>query len=373
MRSVAKMDCIQPDGHAILVACFWRALKIYVNVRRNGPARLMIRTPPGTKFWMRMCIFMPSYVTHTLFGQSVLKSLLAAKEDAAARIIQDNPAAFQWGAQGPDILFFRNGFKRAPNPLGDYGARMHKTKNALLLEAMREYLSQNGGNGAAAAYVSGFLCHYCLDRAVHPYIYFMQEKMRDRYHSSLPYGIHMKLETDLDTAMYLRQAGGNIRAYRMDPQLIEAKSQLKAIGELQAHVISKVYQGDFQPEDIEACIVNAFKKERFMFDPTYVKSWLFCKLLDLIRNERNAQSANCRPKRVNYDILNLGRQEWHNFRVKGAARHESVPELFDAAVQAAAALIGQMWQAAAEDRPLGLDDDIPTFDDGNPAAFGLEV
>ncbi len=313
---------------------------------------------------------MPSYITHTLFGQDVLQQLQEDGAQDAANIIKANATAFQWGAQGPDILFFKNGFKKAPNPLGDYGAKMHKIKNSELFYAIQEYLATPDVPDAAKAYAYGFICHYCLDSRIHPYVYFMQEKLRHTYDSSLPYGIHMKLETDMDTAIYQKKVGGNIRAYKMDPALIEEVEQLNAIGDFQSAMLKKVYGAEFDAKDIVLCIQNDFKKERFVFDVTFYKSFLFFKILEAMRGEKNSQSVNCRPKKVNYDVLNEKHDVWFNFRDKTQPLHTSVLDLFAEGTQKASEMIQQMQAAVHGDMTLQFAEDMPTFDDGNPDVFG---
>ncbi len=315
---------------------------------------------------------MPSYVTHTLFGMEVRQHLFQLYDIDIVDIINKNPVAFQWGTQGPDILFFKNGFRRAPNPLGDFGAKMHKTKNAQLFETMRQYLVAHPEDNGAKAYVFGFVCHYYLDRAVHPYVYFMQEKMRNTYDSSLPYGIHMKLETDMDTAMYREKVGGNIRKFHLDDTLITSDEQLNAVGRIQSSVVASLYGGEYPVEDYVMCMKNGFKKEKFMFDPTFFKSYLFCRFLEITRGEIHSQSANCRPKEVDYDILNTSKATWCNFRKKTEVTTQSVVELFDEAAKEGAEFIQKLYKCVVDDQPLGLSEDIPTFDDGNPDVFGMD-
>ncbi len=315
---------------------------------------------------------MPSYVTHIIFGQNVLSKLEKIGESSSAAIIKSNQVAFCWGAQGPDILFFRDAFdKKRVSNLGDYGALMHKTKTNELLSALVDIIGSSDATDAEKAYIYGFFCHYALDMSLHPYVYYMQEKWRPNYESSLPYGIHMKIETDMDTAMFNKYIGGNIRCYKMNPALKSDHRQLDAIAKVQCCVLEKIYGGHFSVEDIYKCIENDFNREVFMFDPLYIKSYFYAKFLEFSHHEKNSFCANCRPKRIKYDVLNENKLLWYNFRLKGKPQHTSVPEIFDAAVDVAVNLIVESSGSKSQQLKMNFYPEMPTFDDGNPQVFGL--
>ena len=315
---------------------------------------------------------MPSYVTHVIFGQNVLSRLEKMNKASLAAIIKSNQVAFRWGAQGPDILFFRDAFdKKKTSNLGDYGALMHKTKTDELLSALVDIIRAYGTSDAEKAYIFGFFCHYALDVSVHPYVYYMQEKWRPSYESSLPYGIHMKIETDMDTAMFNKYMGGNIRCYKMEPELKTDRRQLDAIAKVQCSVLEKIYGGHFSFEDIYKCIENDYNREAFMFDPTYIRSYLYARFLELSHHEKNSFCANCRPKRIKYDVLNENKELWYNYRLKGKPQYASVLEIFDSAADMALKLIVESSNFESQQLKMNFYPEMPTFDDGNPQVFGL--
>lgn len=308
---------------------------------------------------------MPSFVTHTMFGDAVKERLRGSWEYQA---LQDYPAAFQWGTLGPDILFFRNGFKRAPNPLGEYGRLMHKTKTPELFNEIGSYLRSlrdTSEYGPALSYSFGFICHYCTDKNIHPYVYFMQEKMRDSYHSSVPYGIHMKLETDLDSALYNLMTGKKIRYYKIDPLLINSELEIESICKFQAHIVEKVYGGEHSPSFFKPCLTNLYRKEKLMFDPLFFPSYLFCRYLEITQGEKNTHCANCRRHKIAYDILNLEKKEWFNYEKPGKKTRQSIPDLYSEGIEEALKMIAQMSVLSKEDKGPYFKE-MPTFDYGNP-------
>lgn len=120
---------------------------------------------------------MPAIYAHDRFGLSVVSTL----PPAYTKLYEKFPEAFRLGFQGPDILFYHKPLKS--NPIKTWGMDLHvKTNGEAFFLKMGERLIKNTGktnptlqeifdkNGAFAAYIAGFLCHFSLDVATHPTI-----------------------------------------------------------------------------------------------------------------------------------------------------------------------------------------------------------
>ena len=100
----------------------------------------------------------------------------AARQAAAlADYIPVCPAAFEAGANGPDIFFCYQAWKPARRrsiDLPALGGRLHdENTGAFLLE-----LVERAAAPAQRDYALGFLCHYAADCAVHPYVVMITQK-----------------------------------------------------------------------------------------------------------------------------------------------------------------------------------------------------
>ena len=91
---------------------------------------------------------------------------------AAARLANIEPAdgaAFDCGANGPDMLFcyrvWRKSARRGED-LPKIGDRLHGENTGAFLQALLE----NAKTPAQQSYAMGFLCHYAADCALHPYV-----------------------------------------------------------------------------------------------------------------------------------------------------------------------------------------------------------
>jgi len=106
---------------------------------------------------------MPSHLTHSLFAEEVITSVLGF--DYYSRLIK--PIAF--GAQGPDF-FYHN--RRTKPSCVMIGAMVHKKQFGSLAANMAELIISKGRdiNSTEGAYLAAFTTHAILDRKLHPYI-----------------------------------------------------------------------------------------------------------------------------------------------------------------------------------------------------------
>lgn len=124
---------------------------------------------------------------------------------AAARLAKLEPAdsaAFDCGANGPDMLFcyrvWRKGARRGEN-LPQIGERLHNENTGAFLRALLE----NAKTPAQQSYAMGFLCHYAADCALHPYVVMITQP-------GAAYGMpggHGYFEIALDSFLHQKDTG----------------------------------------------------------------------------------------------------------------------------------------------------------------------
>ena len=129
---------------------------------------------------------MPAAYAHLTFGRSVLRALPAGK---ARALILANPALFEIGLQGPDILFFYHPLHH--HPVNRIGYELHeKSAQSFLARLVCQNADDRG-----LAYLLGFICHYTLDSECHTLVeYFMEETGKG----------HSDIETDLERELMTR-------------------------------------------------------------------------------------------------------------------------------------------------------------------------
>ena len=158
---------------------------------------------------------MPAIITHDLFAQGVIDDVRTILPLSTA----DERDAFLLGSQGPDPLFFlvADPFMRRLASMGD---TMHRSQPDRLLVSMSEGSARLGGfeQRVARAYVAGFVCHYLLDAAVHPFVYSWQYGLCDAGIDGLDATagekVHAEIERDLDEALLFARRGETVLTYR---------------------------------------------------------------------------------------------------------------------------------------------------------------
>ena len=178
---------------------------------------------------------MPALYAHLRFGEEVAKTLPSPYTELLTRF----PEAFALGTQGPDILFYHKPMKS--NAIRKHGTFLHTfsgekfflMQGEKLLECISDSTENNStenngekdsveeiltANGAFAAYVCGFLCHFTLDTICHPYI----------DGQSCEAVTHGKIESEFDKAV-LRKDGMPIRGYNTATPILNQNGTKEAV------------------------------------------------------------------------------------------------------------------------------------------------
>ena len=112
---------------------------------------------------------MPAIYAHKRFGERVFNAL----DERLQRAFAPYKECYYLGFEGPDILFYHKPFKT--NETRKKGPYLHlRSAEKFFLSAAKKICSQAVDdviNTATAAYIAGFICHFCLDNACHPRVY----------------------------------------------------------------------------------------------------------------------------------------------------------------------------------------------------------
>ncbi len=164
---------------------------------------------------------MPALYTHLRFGKEVTQSLPPAYQ----AFLEKYPEAFALGTQGPDILFYHKPMKK--NEIRAFGTTLHtySGERFFLEQGKKLRLRENAStqklleeNGAFAAYLCGFLCHFTLDTICHPFI---DENSSENI-------THGKIESELDK-FWLRKDGKPIRGYNTATPILDKNGTREAV------------------------------------------------------------------------------------------------------------------------------------------------
>lgn len=267
---------------------------------------------------------MPYNFTHALVGLTALdKSAPPVRELAARR-----PDAFRIGTMGPDPYFGDSRPKPVFSPCREpLAGKMHSLDARVLFERM---FSLAAGNETLEAYTLGFLCHFLLDAAAHPYI-----------EARFPGGAHTPAEIQFDLMMTDRVRCPGVPA---PPKRFYRTKRLRELDALHAELCAALFgmetKGDFARSFHKWILVNTVS-----YDPSGRKLRFFGALERLLRKPGKLTGFILARHPDSNDRLNLKRAEWRAPWAPETARTESFPDLFGAACREAPALLGAALSA----------------------------
>ena len=206
---------------------------------------------------------MPAILTHDFFGRAVL-------EGFTERVTPTEREAFLLGNQGPDPFFYLAADRKHKRwePMGD---RMHHERPAWLLLCMREAVGSLPADEelVGQAYVAGFLCHYLLDRSVHPLVYHYQYGICSAGVPGLTDEqgnlVHAEIERDLDEAVLFSETGMTIEKYRPYEEVLQADDRiLSVVDRLYFYAMLRAYEVTIDPGTYTAA-VESFRRVQHLF------------------------------------------------------------------------------------------------------------
>ena len=315
---------------------------------------------------------MPSQILHVLHGKAVLALVPSGKAILAD---QELEGLFCLGCQGPDI-FYHN---QRTRPLAlEYGSLLHRRGYGSFAAALGASLAATGARGQA--HLAGFICHAFLDRALHPFLISRAgpgpgssslAESSDLAGATAPARsgveadgnsrarLHIFLERLLDVALagYLKE-GQNLRA-QTELLTLPARTALGWLPAPLAAALRTAFPARAShDEKLEQRIKNALSDSAGFFEATdpenFSDSPLVRHLLPAEASPGNLDrrlslAALIHPRAAAVlnqmealDVLNLGHAEWLHPCEGCAAGSDSVPDLFEDAVDAAAKALEEL-------------------------------
>lgn len=213
---------------------------------------------------------MPAIITHDFFGRDMYES---AKELIGAQ--EEERRAFLLGNQGPDPLFFlvitpRARFKNALK----IGSLMHRLDPAALLVALKEGLEaiEDDEQGVGRAFLAGFLCHYLLDRNMHPFVYSQQYALCDAGIEGLTRkngnDVHAEIEREFDEMILFKKTGRTVRTFKPYRDILQANdATLAALSKMVEFASIKALRVFPAPDAFAASVKNYRFAMRAFYSP----------------------------------------------------------------------------------------------------------
>jgi len=299
---------------------------------------------------------MPAFLTHFLFGQKVLETLADTRAALAA---ENEPDAFSWGLQGPDVLFFS---KKAS--VKSAGRLLHeKNAGSFFFEGKRLLDGCSGWKKSVGeSFLLGFLCHYYLDSRAHPFVFYFQANNRGNFPKNyFPY-LHHRLESDIDSLLYLWKTGQNKNAFCPSETFSTDRELIFILSEILSDLSEKSVPLEIPPADA----AESYRKAASLYPVFLDRGGIFypaLRALEILPGTRSFPSAYLRRQKISGDPLNFKNVPYReNYRKNHFARLD-FPKLFGRAADECALGILQYFDFLLGKNALDVDFSLP-YDNG---------
>ena len=288
---------------------------------------------------------MPGFTTHYLFGVDAYKKI---KSRSIRKNLYFNHSAYALGLQGPDVFFYY-----LPSYLlhkENLGALAHSTDTgaffAYLLESRKQFIGNPRNLAVADAYITGFMGHYTLDCAVHPYVYaFTSYDPATPQKNTEYFGQHAYFETDLDCELLAYKKGLAPSAFHQNATITLTRRQRKVISQMLCYAYNYTYPGIGATKSQISSATHWMRVgTRAVNDPTGQKKVLV-RFIESLALDRPFISAMLPSDRYQFvaDPMNLEHKKWiHPWT--GQSSNESFINLYKKALELYTLRIEQFYK-----------------------------
>ena len=286
---------------------------------------------------------MPGLIAHYICGRNVA----AALPKVIIEAIAPHRELYSVGCQGPDIFFyyFPGAIRRGTRGIG---TKMHRTNIASFMQAMGQGLKELSGRAqeAAFAYFAGYLTHYALDCATHPYVYYKTGVAGNdgRKHRLKYLANHLRFETAIDTLLFKAIDNKKPKDVKLWRLIKVDKRKAYWVAGLLAGSVSKAYGVNMTA----GYVMRAMGYMAFMTRLMQSRRGLRKRALSfgealLYKSPVASSLIHQQEIKDGLDYLNEGKSPWQDPWENGDKRQESFGELFDGAIIEASQLITCLW------------------------------
>lgn len=280
---------------------------------------------------------MPDLTMHFLFGEDIVAEL----SDSFKPYIFKHEGVFNFGAQGPDVLFFRRAIS-GKSRLPKLGSSIHEVKVKESFDFIKKYINETAGfeRETLIAYFMGYIGHYFLDKTVHPYVFYNQARLKNVYPDRTDTEIHVKFEADMDSVFYMHRMKQPVSRFSVRKNLDISDPERNIIAKLYYELLKNVYGAKVYLLNIEKSFSDMINLSSLFYDRFGLRTFAAD---SASRFYGNAMKLTTHIKRnyVYKDVLNEKKSTWFYPGEREKTSDESVYELYQEALDGAVKAIGE--------------------------------
>ncbi|NLM74285.1 MAG: zinc dependent phospholipase C family protein [Clostridiaceae bacterium] len=286
---------------------------------------------------------MADFLLHILLADTVSKRIESRR---LMEGVNKKRSLYNLGAQGPDPLFFYDKFRKK-GPLLGLGRIMHRQHTGEFLKRGFDRLKDVSYDEDwldLAVYLCGFICHFTLDRLLHPYVYWATNNWIWKFDGTMEQVTHQQVEMALDIIYWKERT--RTKASRVNTKkLIDIGSDWpKSVSEFLTDAIENIYGMEVEPKELKNVLSSFYRGHDLLYDPAGWKKALINWLENLtgggIKAPRHPYPAEYDTE---IDWANRKRRTWKDPFGGGQELNESVDEILTDAEHAAVVHINTLF------------------------------
>lgn len=302
---------------------------------------------------------MADFLTHIILADAVLDRI------ESRRILEgvtQKRSLYHLGAQGPDPLFFCYCFPGSgKGHLKGFGSVMHRAKTGAFLQngfARLQNVSYDQDWIDLAVYLCGFICHFTLDRMIHPYVYWATNQWIWGVDGTPQKVTHQQVEMAFDV-IYWKEIK-DVPAYKVNTRKLTDIGSCwpKGVSSFLTEAFYDLYGIEVGQNGINKILVDFYRGHDLLYDP---KGWK----KNLINWMEGFTGGGIKPPKHPYPIAcdttidwtNRKKRTWVNPFVLGETTNMSIDELLVDVADKAAIHINTLFSRINHNE--GIDDLFP--------------
>ena len=281
---------------------------------------------------------MAGTLTHAYFSKDLYKNLDKTTKDN----LKDYKENLKTYSQGHDIFFFTfNIINFKTRKIGNY---MHRNNTRDFFKNMIIYIKENNlqNNYEIMSFLYGYICHYCLDYTVHPYVTYKTGIFKKRKKETYKYNSkHSELESYVDAYMINKHENMEPNKFKIHKFCFNTKVS-KELSKLIDYTFDKTYNFKHMSLYIKEGIFNMRLLYGILrYDPHKIKMKTY-NIIDKILPKCIKKTS---PISFAYTLdkdeyyLNLNHKKWNHPRYKNETYNYSFLDLYNNALDDALDII----------------------------------
>lgn len=304
---------------------------------------------------------MPDLTTHFMFGEQLFDLL----DPALAQLVSEYRTVYSVGTQGPDLLFFCK-TKLGKSPLPRYASMLHRQKTTDILLFCKAYTASKQKTTEypiLAAYVTGFFSHYFLDRAMHPYVYYLTERRQGNGYSKNQHAVHAQIEAEIDSILYRLFHSGPVTEFRVKEHMRVEHGAKTVIAKFYVEMLREIFQVNAPIGEVIRCF-DDFVQLSSLFYGTGKILPVAGRLLAKLYPDADIIPAHIKHQKISADTANFCENFWFHPKDHSKKSTKSVLALFKQSQQECAKALHDTFTSL--DRPDYLPFEADINFHGNP-------